>query len=98
MSIPPDYLKEVDNTLKASAKSMAYGCFRNNNNVLEDLHAQGKITQDEMKAMSIAVTDNLYSYLKLGTEGINMLRIPLFAPPDYWAEPTGRIYELLRRR
>ncbi len=62
-----------------AAKWAAFNCVRNNT-VLEDLHAEGKITDAEMKEFMIEVTDNLFAFM----EG----KMPGSTPPAYWREPS----------
>lgn len=54
-------LKSNEVVRKRLAKRMAHDCFRNTK--LEDLHAAGQISQDEMKALMIDVVDHCYDFL-----------------------------------
>ncbi len=61
----PEQLSELkDNATlrKRLAKRMARDCFRNTKK-LEDMHAAGRISQDEVKALMIDVVDCSYDFL-----------------------------------
>jgi len=61
----PDQLSELkDNATlrKRLAKRMARDCFRNTK-ALEDLHAAGRISQNEMKALMVDVVDYCHDFL-----------------------------------
>jgi hypothetical protein len=60
----PDQLADLKNdaTLrKRLAKKMAHDCFRNT--ILEDLHAAGKLSDDDIKALMIDVVDYCHDFL-----------------------------------
>jgi hypothetical protein len=61
----PDQLAELkaDATLrKRLAKKMAHDCFRNTKE-LEDMHAGGRISEAEMKALMTDTVDYCYDFL-----------------------------------
>lgn len=57
-------LKNNDILQRRLAKWMAYFCFRNTRQ-LEDMHAAGRISQDEMKALIIDSVDHCYLFLSI---------------------------------
>jgi hypothetical protein len=61
----PDQLDELKNdaTLrKRLAKKMAHDCFRNTKE-LEDMHAAGQLSEEDMKALMTDVVDYCFDFL-----------------------------------
>lgn len=76
---------------KRLAKLMAQQCFRNTE--LENLHADGKISQEEMKALMIDVVNKTYTCLTrlLCSSKITALTIQFLQQQDvlsYWNDPV----------
>jgi hypothetical protein len=97
----PDQLNELKNNevaRKRLAKFMALYCFRNIH-VLEDMHGDGQITQEEMKALVIEVVDHCYNFVtELGREqGAKLLEdLKERDEVPQWYDPEPMPFTLLR--
>lgn len=97
----PDQLAELktDATLrKRLAKKMAHDCFRNTKK-LEDMHAAGQLSDDDMKALMTDVVDYCFDFLMElcsphGAEIIDDLKRRDELPE--WNDPEPMIFRHLR--
>lgn len=74
-SAPPP---PIDRNKAELAKVLAYHCVRNT--ALEDIHAEGRISDAEMKALMIEVTDRLYT-------AFTRKDVLLSPAPSYYQDP-----------
>jgi hypothetical protein len=97
-------IKSNDDLRKRMAKWMAHDCFRNTGE-LEDMHAAGRISQDEMKRLMIDVVNRSYLFLSVlfttqrSNEIIEILKHGKYLPPDWkdWNNPQPMIRRHLYR-
>jgi hypothetical protein len=79
-----------DDEYKALALSVAAYCVRNT--VIENYHADGKLSDSEMKAFNKEVADKIYTFLTFLLEKSNeeheaMMRVILKHCPTNWDAP-----------
>jgi hypothetical protein len=65
------------NRTQRLAQALAFNCVRNSR--LEDIHAEGRISDPEMKRLMIEITDSLYTAMTYPEI--------LAEPPPYWNTP-----------
>ena len=84
--------KMTDDHLRTLALTMAANCVRNT--VIEDYHADGKLSDLEMMEFNKEVANKLYTFLRVGLYGTNRKDKELFMKtqmlmfPHGWDEPS----------
>ena len=80
----------MNQALKDSALRMALHCVRNT--VVEDYHAQGKLSDAEMKAFNKEVVNKIYSFLQIvhnpAYEQEKDFMMTLLYKPNHWDAPV----------
>ena len=83
-------MKRTDQDLKKVALTMAANCVRNT--VIEDYHADGKLSDAEMMALNKEVANKIYTFLRIGLFGNGKQKTLFMAVaglmfPHNWDEP-----------
>lgn len=79
-----------DDELAGIASQIAYHAVRNNT-PLEDIHARGSISGEEMMALNIAVTDNIFTLLRYMRSSDALDRLKAMHIPTYWEQPQPNL-------
>ena len=84
-------MRYTDHALKRMALIMAANCVRNT--IIEDYHAEGKLSNAEMMAFNREVVNKIYTFLRIGLFGKNKKRKIVFMAilgmmfPHGWDDP-----------
>lgn len=79
-----------DDELAEIASLIAFHAVRNNT-PLEDIHARGSISQQEMMALNVAVTDNIFTLLRCMRSPGAVERLKAMPVPPYWEAPRPNL-------
>lgn len=79
-----------DDELSEIASLIAYHGVRNNT-PLEDIHARGSISGEEMMALNIAVSDNIFTLLRCLRSPGALERLKAMPVPHYWNTPKPNL-------